>query len=181
MRGMVALLWDPSPIVLELRRKTLPRNWMKALPLTPRQSVNVQPSQGSGTTCSPHLQRLQLVQSFVESSGEMSLVAGNLLKDVLVRQQALPSHVPKIPLHLLGLKLGSFGLPLGASDGSFQQLFRFFVGGLGDLLYNCPYQAGGPALVAFPGVTVGKTRHGDALEQLFRVDFSLGHLIGAIH
>jgi hypothetical protein len=43
MRGIVALLWNPGPLVLELRRKTLPRNWMKALPLAPHQSVNVQP------------------------------------------------------------------------------------------------------------------------------------------
>src|SRR5215211_8076185 len=108
------------------------------------------------------------MESLVEPSGEMSLISGNLLKSLLVRQEALSSHVPNIPLYLLGLKFGSFGLPLGASDGSFQQLFRHFVGCLGDLLYNCPHQAGGPAFVAFPGVAVWKTGYGDALEQLFR-------------
>src|SRR5215204_458813 len=111
----------------------------------------------------------------------MGLVPGYLLQSLLVRQEALPSHVPKIPLYLLGLKLGSFGLPLGASYGSFQQLFRLFFGGLGDLLYNCPHQPGGPALVAFPGVAVWKTGNGDAIEQLLRVYFSFFYLIGALH
>src|SRR5215207_941928 len=152
---------------------------MNAPPLAFRQSVNVQPCQGSSAAYAPSLQSLQLVQSLVEPSGEMGLVPGHLLQDLLVRQKAHPSHVPKIPLYLLGFELGSFGLPLGTSNGSFQQLFRLFVGGLGDLLYNCPHQAGGPAFVAFPGVAVWKTGYGDALEQLFRVDFSLGNLIGA--
>jgi hypothetical protein len=43
MRGIVALLWNPDPLVLELRRKALSRNWMKALPLALRQPVYVQP------------------------------------------------------------------------------------------------------------------------------------------
>src|SRR5215213_6713579 len=135
---------------------------MNVVPLTLHQSVNVQPRQGSGTTVSSGLQGFEFVQSLVETSGEMSLVSGYLLQGLLIRQEALPSHVPKIPLYLLGLKLGSFGLPLGASDGSFQQLFRLFVGGLGDLLYNCPHQPGSPTFVAFPGVAVWKTGHRDA-------------------
>jgi len=61
MRGIVALLWNPGPLVLELRRKTLPRHWMKAITLPLRQSVHIQPRQGSGTTSSPHLQRLKLI------------------------------------------------------------------------------------------------------------------------
>jgi hypothetical protein len=66
MQGIVDLLWNPGPLVLVLRRKSLPRNWMNVLPLTLHQSVHVQPRQGSSTTGSPHLQRLQLVQSLVE-------------------------------------------------------------------------------------------------------------------
>src|SRR5215208_6738453 len=135
---------------------------MNVVPLTLHQSVNVQPRQGSGTTVSSGLQGFEFVQSLVETSGEMSLVSGYLLQGLLIRQQALPSHVPKIPLHLLGLKLGSFSLPLGASDGSFQQLFRLFVGDLGYLLYDRTHHPGGPALVTFPRVTVRKTGHGDA-------------------
>jgi hypothetical protein len=53
MGGIVALMWDPSPLVLVLRRKSRPRNWMKALPLVLRQSVNVQPRQGSDTARAP--------------------------------------------------------------------------------------------------------------------------------
>jgi hypothetical protein len=56
MRGIVALMWNPGPLVLELRRKVLPRNWMKALPLALHQSVNVHPSQGSSTTGSSGLE-----------------------------------------------------------------------------------------------------------------------------
>ena len=44
MGGIVDLLWNPGPLVLELHGKSRPRNWMKALPLAPHQSVNVQPS-----------------------------------------------------------------------------------------------------------------------------------------
>ena len=44
MRGIMALLWNPGPLVLELRRKSLLRSWMKALTLALRQSVHVQPS-----------------------------------------------------------------------------------------------------------------------------------------
>jgi hypothetical protein len=95
--------------------------------------------------------------------GEVGLIPCNLLQARLVRQEALPSHVPKIPLYLLGLELGSFGLPIGASYGSFQQLLRLFVGGLGDGLYDRTHQPGGPTLVTFPGVAVWKTRYGDAL------------------
>jgi hypothetical protein len=43
MRDIVALLWNPGPLVLELHRKSVPRNWMKALPLALRQSIYVQP------------------------------------------------------------------------------------------------------------------------------------------
>src|SRR5215217_8547383 len=139
MRGIVAHFWNPGPLVLVLRRKSLPPNWMNALPLAPRQSVNVQPRQGSGAAGSPSLQGFELVQSLEEPSGKMGLVPSNLLQNLLVRQQALPSHVPEVSLYLLGLKLGSFGLPLGASDGSFQQLFGLFVGGLRDGLYDRPH------------------------------------------
>jgi hypothetical protein len=54
MGDIVALLWN-SGLVLELRRKSLPRDWMNALPLTPRQSIHVEPSQGSGASGSPDL------------------------------------------------------------------------------------------------------------------------------
>ena len=43
----------------------------------------------------------------MEEPGEMSLVARDLLQGLIVRQQTLPSYVPKIPLYLLSLKLGS--------------------------------------------------------------------------
>src|SRR5215208_5983603 len=181
MCGIEAPLWNPGPLVLELHSKSLPRNWIKILPLATHQSVNVQPSQRSHTARAPSLQSLQLMEALVEEPGEVGLIPCNLLQGRLVRQEALPSHVPKIPLYLLGLKLGSFGLPLGASYGSFQQPFRLFVSGLGDLLYDRTHQPGCPALVAFPEVTVGKTRYRDTLEQLLRVYFSLGNFIGAPH
>jgi hypothetical protein len=41
MRSIVTLLWNPGSLVLEPPRKSLPRHWMKALPLAPRQSVHV--------------------------------------------------------------------------------------------------------------------------------------------
>ncbi len=47
MGGIVAHFWNPGPLVLELRRKILPRKWMNVLPLTLHQSVHVQPGQGS--------------------------------------------------------------------------------------------------------------------------------------
>src|SRR5215212_7624623 len=114
MRDIVAPLWNPGPLVLELHSKSLPRNWIKILPLATHQSVNVQLSQRSHTARAPSLQSLQLMEALVEVPGEMTLIPRNLLQGGLVRQKALPSHIPKIPLHLLGLKLGSFGLPLGA-------------------------------------------------------------------
>jgi hypothetical protein len=101
VRGIVALLWNPGPLVLELHRKSFPRNWMKALALAPRQSVHVQPGQGNGTTGASHLQGFELVEGLIEPSGEMSLVAGDFLQCLLIGKQVLPSHVPKIPLHLL--------------------------------------------------------------------------------
>jgi hypothetical protein len=78
MGGMVALLWNPSPLVLELHRKALLRNWTKALPLAPHQSVDVQPSQRSHTARAPSLQSLQLMEALVEEPGEVGLLAGNL-------------------------------------------------------------------------------------------------------
>src|SRR5918992_481627 len=155
----LALMWDPSPLVLELHRKSRPRNWMKALPLALRQSVHVQPRQGSGGARAPKLQSLQLMQGLIEPSGEMSLVTGNLLQGLLVRQEALPNHVSKIPLHLLGFELRPFRFEPGVPRGSLQQFFGLFVGGLGDCIYDRTHQPGGPAFVAFPRVTVGKTRH----------------------
>jgi hypothetical protein len=107
MGGIVALLWNPGPLVLELRRKSLPRNWMKALPLALRQSVNVQPSQGSDTTGSPHLQRLQLMQRLVKQSREVGLVSGYLLQGLLVRQQTLAAHPRQVLLYPLGGRLGA--------------------------------------------------------------------------
>src|SRR5215212_11088268 len=149
MRGIVAPLWNPGPLVLVLRRKSLPPNWMNALPLAPRQSVNIQPRQGSGAAGSPGLQGFELVQSLEEPSGKMGLVPGNLLQGLLIRQEALPSHVPKISLYLLGLKHGSFGFPLGVSYGSCHQLFRLFVGGPRYGLYDRTHQPGTPVFVPF--------------------------------
>ena len=179
MGGIVALLWNLGPLVLELHRKSRPRNWMKALPLALRQSVHVQPRQGSGTARPPNLQCLEFVESLVEPSGEMSLVTGNLLQGLLVRQEALPNHVPKIPLHLPGFELRPFHLEPGVPRGSLHQFFGLFVGGLGDCIYDRTHQPGGPALVAFPRVTVGKTGHRHALEQFLWVDFPLGYFIGS--
>jgi hypothetical protein len=68
MRDIVAPLWNPGPLVLELHSKSLPRNWIKILPLATHQSVNVQPSQGSSAARPPDLQRLNLMESLVESS-----------------------------------------------------------------------------------------------------------------
>jgi hypothetical protein len=53
---------------VQLGRVYLARKCMNALPLAPRQSVNVQPSQGSSAARPPDLQRLKLVESLVESS-----------------------------------------------------------------------------------------------------------------
>jgi hypothetical protein len=58
MQGIVALLWNLGPLVLELHRKSVPRHWMKALPLAFHQSVHVQPGQWSGAALAPGLQRL---------------------------------------------------------------------------------------------------------------------------
>jgi hypothetical protein len=111
----------------------------------------------------------------------MGLISGNLLKGLLVRQQALPTHVPKIPLYLLSFELRPFHLEPGVPRGHLQQFFGLLVGSFGDRLYDCAQQLGSPALVAFPGVALWKTGDGDALEQLLRVDFSLGHFICALH
>src|SRR5215212_1120457 len=165
MGGIVALLWDPSPLVLELRRKSLPRNWMKALPLALRQSVHVQPSQGSDTTGSPHLQRLQLMHRLVKQSREVGLVSGYLLQGLLVRQETLPSHVPKVSLYLLSFLLRPVRFEPGVPRCRLQEFFGLFASSFSDLLHNRSHQAGGPALIAFPRVTVWKTGYGDALEQ----------------
>ena len=83
---------------------------MKILPLASHQSANVQPRQGSNTTASSGLQRLLFVQSLVEPSGETGLVSGNLLQDILVWQQTLPTHPLEIPLHLLRRVLLAYDL-----------------------------------------------------------------------
>src|SRR5215207_1370414 len=154
---------------------------MKAIPLALHQSVHVQPGQRSGAARAPDLQPLKLVESFVEPSGEMSLVSCYLLQGLLVRQEALPSHVPKFLLHLLRFPLRPFHLEPGTPGGSLQQVFRPFLSGLGDGLYDRTHQPGGPALVAFPRVTVGKTGHRDTLEQFLWVDLSFDNLIGTLY
>src|SRR5215213_1001898 len=107
MRGIVALLWNPGPLVLVLRRKSLPPNWMNALPLAPRQSVNVQPRQGSGAARAPKLQCLQLVESLVEESGQVGLVASDLLQGLLVWEKPLTTHSYQILLYPLCGRLGA--------------------------------------------------------------------------
>src|SRR5829696_3624779 len=121
---------------VQLGRVYLARECMNALPLAPRQSVNVQPSQGSSAARPPDLQRLKLMQTLVEPSCEMCLVSSYLLQSLLVRQKALPGHVPKIPLHLLGFNLSPLHFESGAPGRCLQQLFRLFVGGLRDGLYD---------------------------------------------
>ena len=79
---------------------------MKILPLASHQSVNVQPRQGSNTTASSGLQGLLFVQSLVE----WGLVSGNLLQDILVWQQTLPTNPLEIPLHLLRRVLLAYDL-----------------------------------------------------------------------
>jgi hypothetical protein len=83
------------------------------MPLVSRQSIHIQPCEGSSTTGSSGLQGFEFVQSFVETSGEMGLVAGNLLQGSLVRQQALSTHPLEVPLYLLRTLLGFLHLPLG--------------------------------------------------------------------
>ena len=125
---------------------------MNALPLAIYQSVNVQPRQGSGASGSPYLQRLKLMESLVETSGEMGLVSGYLLQGFLVRQEALPAHPLQIPLYLLRSLLGFLHLPLGASHGRFEhRLGTFPVGRGGDLFDRALEEAGGPALEFFRG------------------------------
>ena len=101
MRDIVALLWNPGPLVLELHRKSVPRHWMKALPLALRQSVNVQPSQGSHTARAPSLQSLQLMERLVEEPGEVGLVARDLLQGLIVWEEPLSTHPCQILLYSL--------------------------------------------------------------------------------
>src|SRR5215212_9153764 len=176
MRGIVALLWNPGPLVLELRIKSLSRKRMKALPLALHQSVHVQPRQGSGTAGSPDLQCLEFVQSFVETSCEMGLVPGNLLQGLLVGEQALSAHPRKVSLYLLRTLLGFLNLPLGASYDRFEHRLRTFpVGRGGDLFYRAVQEVGGPALELFRGGALLETGHRQVLQQLFRLRFALRH------
>jgi hypothetical protein len=107
MGGIVALLWNPGPLVLELHSKSVPRHWMKALPLALRQSVNVQPGQGSGTARAPSLQSLQLMEALVEEPGEVGLVSGNLLQGLIVWEEPLTTHSCQILLYPLCGRLGA--------------------------------------------------------------------------
>jgi hypothetical protein len=72
----------------------LPGTWVKAVPLAPRKTIHVETGQRSGAAGSSGLQGLELVHSLVETSGEMGFVSSYLLQGLLVRQQALPAHVP---------------------------------------------------------------------------------------
>ena len=92
MRGIVDLLWNPGPLVLELHSKSLRRNWIKILLLATHQSINVQPSQRNHTARAPSLQSLQLMKGLVEEPGEVGLVSGYFLQGLLLRQQALAAH-----------------------------------------------------------------------------------------
>ena len=112
------------------------RKEVMALHLVGHQAGHVQPGQGRGAARAPDLQGLKLTESLIKPPGEMCFIAGHFLQSLLVGKQALSGHIPKVSLYLLSLKLGSFGLPLGASDGSFQQLFRLFVSSFGYLLYD---------------------------------------------
>jgi hypothetical protein len=71
-RGRVEKIIRASPGTSE---KVPSTHWMKALPLASRQSVHIQPRQGSGATGSSRLQGFKFVQSFVKPSGEVSLVS----------------------------------------------------------------------------------------------------------
>ena len=53
---------------------------MKAPPLAPRDPVDVQPGQWSGTPSSPDLQGFEFVESFVEETGEVCFVLSYLLQ-----------------------------------------------------------------------------------------------------
>src|SRR5215207_10647350 len=103
----MAYVWRCSSIAwrCEPPRKALPRDWMKALTLALHQSVHVQPGQRSGSARAPDLQGLKLVQGLVETSGEMGLVADNLLQDLLIGKQALPAHPFQILLYTLNCLL----------------------------------------------------------------------------
>ena len=107
MRDIVALLWNPGPLVLELRRKSLPRNWMKAISLALRQSVDVKPRQGSGAACPSDLQSLQLMEGLVEEPGEVGLIARDLLQGLIVWEQPLTTHPCQILLYPLCGCLGT--------------------------------------------------------------------------
>src|SRR5215204_6612585 len=107
MRDIVALLWNPGPLVLELRRKTLPRDWMKAISLALRQSVDVKPRQGSGAARAPSLQSLQLMEGLVEEPGEVGLIARDLLQGLIVWEEPLTTHPCQILLYPLGGRLGA--------------------------------------------------------------------------
>jgi hypothetical protein len=54
-----------------------------------KESVHVQPGQGSRATKAPNVQGLKLAQSLVEPSGEMNFVSGNLPQGLLVWHKAL--------------------------------------------------------------------------------------------
>ena len=107
MGGIVALMWDPSPLVLELHSKSRPRNWTKALPLVLRQSVNVQPRQRSSTARAPSLQSLQLMDGLVEEPGEVGLVARDLLQGLIIWEESLTTHPCQVLLYPLCGRLGA--------------------------------------------------------------------------
>ena len=92
MRGIVALLWNPGPLVLELRRKSLPHNWINALPLAPP-PIHPRPA-GPGER-HDRLASLATPPARAEpcrALGEMGLVSGYFLQGLLVRQKALPNQ-----------------------------------------------------------------------------------------
>src|SRR5215212_8853484 len=123
---------------------------MKALLLATCQSVHVQPGQGSAAAGSSRLQGFEFVQSLVEPSREMRLVAGYLLQDLLVWQEALPTHPLEIQLHLIRRLLLADDVPPGRVGDHFKQLRWILLGGAGDGIYACSHGSGSPAIVILP-------------------------------
>ena len=74
----------------------------------------------------------------------MSLVSSNLLQGLLVRQQALPTHLLDIPLYLLCRLLLADDAP-GRVGGHLTQRLRLLLGGSG--IYARPHRSGLPGFV----------------------------------
>src|SRR5918994_2361560 len=73
LNSLLTTAWHIRYSPIGAASKSLLRYWIKALPLTLRQSVHVQPSQRSHTARALSLQSLQLMEGLVKELGEVAL------------------------------------------------------------------------------------------------------------